>query len=103
MTKDAVLPGEHPHSDRPNWRPAETVDEYFLNVREGLEKPSIERLTKLLDLNRTMSWRARQMAHIPAGLFDRLLRGLRGGVHGEGLGITERPWAVRSFSQGPPG
>jgi hypothetical protein len=75
MTKDAVLPGEHPHSDRPNWRPAETVDEYFLNVREGLEKPSIERLTKLLGLNRTRSWRARQMSHVPAGLFGRLLKG----------------------------
>src|SRR5215468_10011635 len=79
---DKMLPGEHPHSDRPNWRPAETVEEYLLNVREGFKKHSVERLTKLLDLNRTRSWRARQMAHIPAGLFDRLLRGLGGGVHG---------------------
>ena len=30
-------PGSHPHSDRPNWRPAETVEEYLNNVREGLE------------------------------------------------------------------
>ena len=82
MTKDAVLAGEHPHSDRPNWRPAETVEEYFRNVEEGLEKASVERLTKLLGVGRMRSWRARQMAHIPAGLFDRLLRGLRGGVHG---------------------
>jgi hypothetical protein len=80
---EKMLPGEHPHSDRPNWRPAETIEEYLRNIEEGLEKPSIERLTKLAGLNRTLAWRARQMAHIPAGLFDRLIRGgLRAGLHG---------------------
>jgi hypothetical protein len=73
--KDAVLPGEHPHSDRPNWRPAETVEEYFRNVEDGLEKPGVEQLTKLLDLNRTMAWRARLIASIPDDLFDRLVKG----------------------------
>ena len=75
ITKDAMLPGEHPHSDRPNWRPAETPDEYLLNVHEGLEKYSEERFTKLLGLGRMQSWRARQIAKIPKGLFDRLLKG----------------------------
>ena len=75
MTKDAALPGEHPHSDRPNWRPAETVEEYSRNVEEGLEKASVERLTKLLGMGRMRSWRARQMAEIPDGLFYRLLKG----------------------------
>jgi hypothetical protein len=32
-----MLPGEHTRSDRPNWRPAETVEEYLFNVGEGLE------------------------------------------------------------------
>ena len=75
MTETALLPGEHPHSDRPNWRPAESVEEYFRNVEEGLEKASVERLTKLLGIGRMMSWRARQIAEIPDGLFDRLLNG----------------------------
>jgi hypothetical protein len=79
MSDDQMLPGEHPHFDRPNWRPAETLDEYLLNVREGLEKHSVERFTKLLGMGRTQSWRARQMAHIPDGLFERLLKG---GVNG---------------------
>jgi hypothetical protein len=65
ITKDTVLPGVHPHSDRPNWRPAETLDEYLFNVREDLERHSVERLTKLLGLQRTQAWRARQMTHIP--------------------------------------
>ena len=71
---DKMLPGEHPHSDRPNWRPAETVEEYLLNVREGLEKHSVERMTKLLDMNRTHAWRARQLTYIPEVLFGRLAR-----------------------------
>ena len=79
MTKDTMLPGEHPHSDRPNWRPAETLEEYLLNVSEGLEKRSVKRLTKLLGLGRIQAWRARQMAEIPEGLFWRLLKG---GVRG---------------------
>lgn len=44
-----------------------------------MEKPSIDRLVKLLDINRTHAWRARQLQHIPNGLFDRLLKG---GVYG---------------------
>jgi hypothetical protein len=36
MTNDTMLPGEHSHSDRPNWRPAETADDYFSNCKEGL-------------------------------------------------------------------
>ena len=70
---DNMLPGEHPHSDRPNWQPAETVEDYFFNIREGLEKYSVERLTKLLGLNRTLA-RCEQVAHIPAGLFERLVK-----------------------------
>jgi hypothetical protein len=69
-----MLPGEHPHSDRPNWRPAETVEEYLHNIREGLENHSIERMTKLLDINRTLGWRARQMTYIPEALFGRLAK-----------------------------
>ena len=71
---DKMLPGEHPHSDRPNWRPAETVEEYLHNIREGLENHSIERMTKLLDINRTLGWRARQMTCIPEALFGRLAK-----------------------------
>ena len=74
MTDSNVLPGEHPHSDRPNWRPGETVGEDLLHVREGLEQHSVERMTKLLDMNRTHAWRARQLTYIPEVLFGRLAR-----------------------------
>ncbi len=70
-----LFPGEHPHSDRPNWRPAETVDEYFQNCREGLETYSDIRLARLLGVTRTKLWRMRDMALIPQSLFDRLLAG----------------------------
>ena len=76
---DLVLPGEHSHSDRPNWRPAETVEEYLSNIAEGLERYSVERMTKMLGLNRTQAWRCKQMGNIPEGLFMRLLKGGVGG------------------------
>lgn len=66
-------PGSHPHSDRPNWQPAETVDEYLANVREGLEPYSQRRLAKLLGVPRIELYRWTQMAAIPDELFERLM------------------------------
>ena len=34
MTDDGS-PGSHPHSDRPNWQPAETIADYARNIRVG--------------------------------------------------------------------
>jgi hypothetical protein len=85
-----MLPGEHPRSDQPNWRPAETPDEYMLNVREGLEKYTEVRMTKLLGLNRTQAWRAQLLTHIPKGLFDRLLKARVGSKQLAQVGLAIR-------------
>ncbi len=66
-------PGSHPHSDRPNWRPAETADEYVRNCQEGLETYSERRMAKLLGISRARLWRWKLMAEIPEELFERLL------------------------------
>jgi integrase len=39
-------PGSHPHSDRPNWQPATTIDDYLRNCREGLEEYPDRRAAK---------------------------------------------------------
>jgi hypothetical protein len=75
MTAEAATcsPGSHTHSDRPNWRPAETVDEYVINCREGLENYSERRMATLLGMSRVHLWRAARMAELPDDLFERLL------------------------------
>ena len=73
MTKDAMLPGEHPHSDRPNWRPAETLDEYLSNCQEGLEQYTYDRDYKLIGMNRMEGWRCRKWNQLPPDLIDYLL------------------------------
>ena len=66
-------PGSHPHSDRPNWQPADSAEEYMRNCREGLEEYSERRMAKLLGMSRMHLWRAKLMAQIPDELFERLL------------------------------
>ncbi len=66
-------PGSHPHSDRPNWWPADTADEYVRNCQEGLEAYSDRRMAKLLGISRARLWRWKLMAEIPEELFERLL------------------------------
>ncbi len=68
-------PGSHPHSDRPNWQPAETADEYVRNCQDGLEAYSERRMAKLLGVSRAALWRWKLMAEIPEELFQRLLAG----------------------------
>jgi hypothetical protein len=70
---DRCSPGSHPHSDRPNWRPAETINEYLANCDDGLEKYSDRRAAKLWGVSRAELWRWRLMADIPDELLDRLL------------------------------
>jgi hypothetical protein len=70
---DLCSPGSHPHSDRPNWRPAETIDGYLENCREGLEEYSERRAAKLFGISRVELWRWKLLAAIPEDLFDRLL------------------------------
>jgi hypothetical protein len=72
MTDDGS-PGSHPHSDRPNWQPAETIDDYARNIREGLEEYSDRRAAKLLGRSRIHVYRAKLMAELPDALFERLL------------------------------
>ncbi len=66
-------PGSHPHSDRPNWQPAETANDYLRNCQDGLEAYSDRRMAKLLGWSRAHLWRAKLMAEIPEELFNRLL------------------------------
>lgn len=74
MTKiDTCSPGSHPHSDRPNWHAAETIEEYVENCREGLEQYSDRRAAKLLGWSRTELWRAKLISTIPDGLFEFIL------------------------------
>ncbi len=66
-------PGNHPHSDRPNWQSAESIDEYLRNCQEGLERFSDRRAAKIMGISRTSLWRWQLMATIPEDLFERLL------------------------------
>jgi hypothetical protein len=68
-----VLPGEHPHADRPNWRPAETLEQYVANVHEGLEELSDRRILELTGWSRVYLCRMRAAGYIPADLFERLI------------------------------
>lgn len=62
--------GSHP--DRRNWKPAESLDEYVRNCREGLETYSGRRAAKLLGWNRGIVWRAKKIAELPKDLFEAL-------------------------------
>jgi hypothetical protein len=65
-------PGSTPFDGR-NWRPAETIDEYLRNCREGLETFSESRAANLMGVPRAHLWRMMMVAEIPEALFDRLL------------------------------
>jgi hypothetical protein len=67
-------PGGHPHADRPNWRPASTIEEYVRNFQEGLEPYSGRRAAKLLGISRAELWRWQLMAELPEALFEALLK-----------------------------
>jgi hypothetical protein len=70
-------PGSHPHADQPNWRPADTAEDYLTNCREGLEEYSERRVAKLFGISRIELWRWKMMARLPDDLFDALLKGRR--------------------------
>ena len=70
-------PGEPPHADQPNWRPADTGEDYLANCLEGLEEYSERHLAKLFGVSRIELWRRRMMAWLPVDLFDMLLKGRR--------------------------
>jgi hypothetical protein len=70
---DRCSPGSHPNADRPNWRPAETIDDYVANCRDGLEQYSDRRGAKIMGVSRAEVWRCRLLAELPQDLWDRLL------------------------------
>ncbi len=74
-------PGSHPHADQPNWKPADTAEDYFVNCREGLEEYSERRLAKLFGVSRIELWRWKMMAGLPDDLFDTLFEGGRRPIH----------------------
>src|SRR5262245_12547004 len=71
-------PGSHPHSDRPNWSPADNIEDYLRNCREGLESFSDRRIAKFLGMSRVEAWRSQLMAELPEGLFEHILAKTRG-------------------------
>lgn len=71
--KGSGSPGSHPHSDRKNWRPSETLEEYLRHCREGLEAYSERRVSKILGTNRVGLWRAKMVSSIPPELFELLV------------------------------
>ncbi len=78
-------PGSHPYADRRNWQPAETIEDYFHNVEEGLEENSDRCAAKLIGESRPAlaidgNHPAREEGRPPgAGVGDgtRLYRGFR--------------------------
>jgi hypothetical protein len=70
-------PGSHPHSDRPNWQPATTIDDYARNCAEGLEKYSERRMVKLMGVSRAGAWRMQLAACVPEDLVDKLYAAAR--------------------------
>jgi len=73
MTDTSCSPGSHPHSDRPNWRPAETFEDYIVNCREGLEQYSDRRVAKLFGVSRAELWRWKLMGELPDDLIEHIL------------------------------
>ena len=65
--------GSHPHSDRPNWQPAETIEDYIQNCNDGLETYSERRAAKFMGISRAALWRMKQICNIPEALFERLI------------------------------
>jgi hypothetical protein len=69
-------PGNHPHSNRPNWQPGDDdADELLTHkIADALRDGKSERqIAKLLDISRMMIWRSKIFAAIPKGLFERLM------------------------------
>jgi hypothetical protein len=61
-------PGSHPHADRPNWRPATTLEEYQRNVVEGLEPFSQRRAAKAMGVSLGKIQRMKLLTHVPEEL-----------------------------------
>src|SRR5262245_12389680 len=74
MSGTPCSPGSHPHSDRPNWRPPETKEDYLRNIEEGLEQFSERRLAALVGVSRMRLYRLKLIGEIPEDLVQRLLR-----------------------------
>src|SRR5215472_13547474 len=73
MSETDGSPGGHPHSDRRNWAPADTAEDYLRNCREGLETWSERRFANLMGVSRAQLWRWKIYAAIPEDLFEALL------------------------------
>jgi hypothetical protein len=72
--KPLCSPGSNPHSDQPNWKPAETIEDYFRNCDEGLEQYTQSRAAKLMGWSRAKLWRLGMSARVPEDLFERLMK-----------------------------
>jgi hypothetical protein len=60
-----------------NWAPAETIDDYVRNCREGLEDFSQRRAAELMGWSRIDVYRAILIAKLPEDSFEALLSGNR--------------------------
>jgi hypothetical protein len=69
MSDNAIAP----RGATPNWRPAETLEDYLRNCREGLETYSDRKAARVLGWPRIELYRAKLMSKLPKPLFERLL------------------------------
>jgi hypothetical protein len=67
--------GASPGGHGRNWAPAETIDNYVRNCRDGLEDFTRRRAAKLLAWSRIEVYRAILMAELPEDLFEALISG----------------------------
>jgi hypothetical protein len=70
LPQQPCSPGGHPHSDQPNWRPADTIVDYLANCREGLEEYSDRKAAKLWGISRAELWRWKLIGELPEDLFE---------------------------------
>ena len=86
--------GGTPGSHGRNWQPADNIEDYLRNCREGLENYSERHLAKLLGMSRIKLYRTRMVAAIPESLFERLLSSR------EVIGLFERPHSGQDILHG---
>lgn len=69
MTDETCPPG----NNRRNWQPADNINDYLQNCREGLETYSDSRVAKFLGVSRTQIWRMKWAVEVPEDLFNLML------------------------------
>jgi hypothetical protein len=92
--------GGYPGSQGRNWSPAETIDDYMRNCREGLEIWSDRRAAKLLGMNRMQYRKALLLAEAAALSLPRCFRRFVYRRPGAGTAVPSVPFAAATTQLG---